>query len=214
MPNRSPSFSVAVVLLAAGASSRMGKPKMLLPWGQNTILGHLIDVWKKVGVQQIAVVYAERDGALKAELDRLAFPQENRITNPHPDRGMFSSIRCAAQWPGWKAALTHWAIVLGDQPHISRETLQTILDFSAANPERVCLPRQGGHRRHPVVLPRQVFAQLANSKAIDLKAFLDSLPIPAAFCELSDTALELDLDTPEEYDRAAGLYSSTSNIPI
>ena len=145
--------------------------------------------------------------ALQAELDRLGFSAKDRILNAAPERGMFSSIRCAAQWCGWRSDLTHWAIVLGDQTHISCETLQTILDFSAVNPERCCLPKQGGHRRHPVVLPRQGFAQLANSELIDLKSFLDSLRIPGAICELDDPALELDLDTPEDYDRAVSLYS-------
>ena len=200
--------SLAAVLLAAGRSSRMGRPKLLLPWADTSVLGHLIDQWQALKAEQLAVVCAADDLPIQAELDRLGFSANDRVLNAAPERGMFSSIRCAAQWSGWRADLTHWAIVLGDQPHISRETLQTILDFSAANPERVCLPKQGGHRRHPVVLPRQAFVQLANSEAIDLKAFLDSLPSPAAMCEINDPALELDLDTPEEYDRAVGLYSS------
>ncbi|SRR6266404_3238065 len=199
--------SLAAVLLAAGRSSRMGRPKLLLPWGATSVLGHLLDQWQALKSEQIAVVCAADDLLVQAELDRLGFSATDRILNVAPERGMFSSIRCAAQWCGWRSNLTHWVIVLGDQPHISCETLQTILDFSAVNPERLCLPKQGGHRRHPVVLPRQVFAQLANSELIDLKSFLDSLRIPGAICELDDPALELDLDTPEDYDRAVSLYS-------
>lgn len=201
-------FSLAVVLLAAGRSSRMGRPKLLLPWSGTSVLGHLIDQWQALKAEQVAVVSAADDSLIQAELDRLGFSANDRVLNAAPERGMFSSIRCAAQWPGWKTDLTHWAIVLGDQPHISRETLQTIISFSAANPERICLPEQGGHRRHPVFLPRQVFVQLPNSEATDLKAFLESLPIPAASCELNDPALELDIDTPDDYDRAVNLTRS------
>ena len=110
-------FFLGVVLLAAGRSTRMGKPKLLLPWGRTSVLGHLIKQWKALGAKQIAVVCAPDDGAMRVELDRLGFPVQDRIINPAPDRGMFSSIQCAAQWSGWQAALTHWAIVLGDQPH-------------------------------------------------------------------------------------------------
>jgi molybdenum cofactor cytidylyltransferase len=195
-------FSLAAILLAAGRSRRMGRPKLLLPWGATSVLGHLIGQWQALKAEQIAVVCAADDVLIQAELDRLGFSANARVLNAAPERGMFSSIQCAAQWHGWGAGLTHWAIVLGDQPHISRETLQTIIAFSAANPERVCLPKQGGHRRHPVVLPRKVFVQLANSEAIDLKSFLDSQSIPAAISELNDPALELDIDTPEDYDRA------------
>ena len=40
-----------VVILAAGASSRMGKPKLVLPWGKTSVLGHLIEQWKQAGGQ-------------------------------------------------------------------------------------------------------------------------------------------------------------------
>src|SRR5438552_18542235 len=109
MTKPSSSFLVAVVLLVAGASSRMGKPKMLLPWGKSTIIGHLIGVWKQLRVEDLAVVCAPRDQALNAELDHVGLPREHRIVNPDPARGMFSSIQCAAQWKGWDAKITHWA---------------------------------------------------------------------------------------------------------
>jgi molybdenum cofactor cytidylyltransferase len=89
-----------VILLGAGASTRMGRPKLLLPWGGTTVLGHLIAQWRALQAGQITVVCAA-DGPVPAELDRLAFAAENRIVNPHPEQGMFSSIQCAARWPGW-----------------------------------------------------------------------------------------------------------------
>src|SRR2546425_4724028 len=160
MPNRSRSFSVAVVLLAAGASSRMGKPKMLLPWGKTSVLGHLIDVWKQLGTEQIAVVCAAGDAATDVELDRLRFPQENRIANPNPSLGMFSSIQCAAQWRGWDAKITHWAIVLGDQPHLPASVLRSLLDFARHRPEKICQPSRNARPRHPVLLPTAAFRKL------------------------------------------------------
>src|SRR6266699_557070 len=117
------------VILAAGASSRMGKSKLVLPWGKTTVLGHLIRQWQQVGAKQIAVVRAADDNAIGAELDRLNFPVANRIMNPQPERGMMSSIQCAAAWPGWNGPLTHWVIVLGDQPHLRQETLRELVEF-------------------------------------------------------------------------------------
>src|SRR5712692_8184036 len=108
---QTPRFGVAI--LAAGASSRMGQPKMLLPWGKTTVIGHLIAQWQKAGAGQIAIVNAAGDQALTRELERLAFPPENRICNPAPELGMFSSIQCAARWSGWAQGLSHWAIALG-----------------------------------------------------------------------------------------------------
>src|SRR5438105_331727 len=110
--------SLGVIILAAGRSSRMGRPKLLLPWGNTSVLGHLLNCWTQLPATQIAVICAPSDDAIQAELNRLAFPLERRVFNPEPERGMFSSIQCAARWAGWKTTLTHWTIVLGDQPHL------------------------------------------------------------------------------------------------
>src|SRR5437867_10234004 len=105
------------VILAAGASSRMGKPKLVLSWGKTSVLGHLIKQWQQAAAKQIAVVHAAGDQAIGVELDRVNFPVADRIMNPRPERGMLSSIQCAAAWDGWSSGLTHWIVVLGDQPH-------------------------------------------------------------------------------------------------
>jgi molybdenum cofactor cytidylyltransferase len=138
-------------------------------------------------------------------LDRLRFPAQDRIINPAPERGMFSSIQCAAQWPGWEAALTHWALVLGDQPHLRPQTLRQVLDFSASHPTKVCQPARRGHGRHPVLLPRTVFRQLARSTATTLKEFLVARSQEAALCEVDDPGMDVDIDRPEDYAKAIDL---------
>jgi len=195
-----PPFSLGIVILAAGRSSRMGRPKLLLPWGETSVLGHLVGQWQAVGATQIAVVCAAGDAAINAELDCLSFSATQRIINPGPERGMFSSIQCAAGWQGWSPALTHWAIVLGDQPHLRLETLRTTVNFSAANPNKVCQPRKNGHRYHPVILPRDAFEHLHKSVAVNLKEFLASCE--SKFCEMTDAGLELDIDEPQDYQKA------------
>jgi len=194
-----------VVILAAGRSARMGQPKLLLPWGGTSVLGHLIEQWQALRANQIAVVCAPRNLAIQAELDRLGFPSKGRIHNSTPERGMFSSIRCAAQWPGWQKALTHWAIVLGDQPHLRPQTLRRVLDFSAAHPARICQPARRGHGRHPVLLPQTLFRELADSTAATLKEFLAARPRQLALCKVDDPGLEVDIDRPEDYGKAVAL---------
>jgi molybdenum cofactor cytidylyltransferase len=203
-PVKSKPFSLGVILLAAGASSRMGRSKMLLPWCATSVIGHLFAQWKSLGAKQITVVCGASDQAISDELDTLGFPKEHRILNPVPERGMFSSIQCAARWTGWSKVLTHWAVVLGDQPHLQEKTLRAIIDFTAAHPQKVCLPFQGGHRRHPVVLPAEVFRRLQNSTAQDLKQFLQTEDL--ARCEMDDPGLDLDIDRPEDYERAVQLF--------
>ena len=194
-------FHLGVVILGAGASARMGRPKLLLPWGETTVIGQILSQWQQLGAEQIAVVMRENDLPLASELARLKFPAANRIHNPQPERGMFSSIICAANWAGWKTHLTHWAIVLGDQPHLQTETLRTLRDGSAQNPQAICQPALGGREKHPVILPARAMADLKSPAAADLKAFLKLTDCPRVLCPVADAGLSLDLDTPDDYKR-------------
>jgi molybdenum cofactor cytidylyltransferase len=201
MPDQE-SFSLGAVVLAAGASSRMGSPKMLLPWGETTILGHLIALWTRLGANQIAVVRAPGLPPVVSELRRLQFSPENEVINPEPDRGMFSSIQQAAQWNGWSQGLTHWAILLGDQPHLKGESLEALLRFAKANPMLICQPGRHGRARHPVIVPRLVFETVAESKAETLRQFLLDSKCERRMIEIDDPGLAFDIDTPADYDRA------------
>ncbi len=191
-----------VIVLAAGQSRRMGQVKLLLPWGRTSILGRQVELWKQLPAGQITVVGAKGDTTVQAELDRLGFPESNRILNHWPESGMLGSIRCAANWSGWEAGLTHWVIALGDQPHLRPETLQRLLDFVATSPSKVCQPLYMGRLRHPVVLPRPILQQLGEIRTGTLKTFLTEISGQVAGCEINDEGLGFDIDTPADYQRA------------
>jgi molybdenum cofactor cytidylyltransferase len=195
---------LAAIILAAGRASRMGRPKMLLEWGATTIVGHLVSEWGRVGAEQIAVVCAGNDSDIQATLREINFPGPCVIHNPAPERGMFSTILCAAQWPGWNPGITHWALALGDQPHLQFRTLRAMAEFSATHPDQVCQPAYGGRPRHPVFLPKKIFRELFASPAAHMKEFLSGREI--GLCELDDSGLELDIDRPEDYERALRLW--------
>jgi molybdenum cofactor cytidylyltransferase len=187
----------------------MGRPKMLLPWGTTSVLGHLIRSWRKARSDQITIVCASGDSAIEVEMDRLNFPRENRIQNPDPARGMFSSLQCGACWTGWQPSLTHCAVALGDQPHLQSATLTFLIDFARQHPEKICQPAQGGRTRHPVILPVAAFKRLAVSNAGTFQQFLRSAPEQVASIELSDPGLDLDIDTPGDYQKALKLSAPT-----
>src|SRR5256885_15527865 len=84
---RSP-LILGVTILAAGASSRMGKPKLLLPWGETSVFGHLIGQWQALGAKQIAAVHGAGDKAIGRELDRLGFPLAQPLTKPPTGSGL------------------------------------------------------------------------------------------------------------------------------
>jgi CTP:molybdopterin cytidylyltransferase MocA len=135
-------------------------------------------------------------------LDSLKFPEANRIINPEPERGMLSSIRCAAAWRGWSRKITHWIITLGDQPHLRERTLRALLRFGSAHPDNICQPMRNGRPKHPVLLPRKAFFALKNSPAETLRDFLQSRQSENAGFESDDAGLDFDMDEPADYKRA------------
>jgi molybdenum cofactor cytidylyltransferase len=182
----------------------MGRPKLLLPWCGTTVVGHLIGQWQELKATQIAIVIRRGDALLDGELDRLGFARANRIVNPQPKSGMFSSIQCAADWPGWQAGLGAWALVLGDQPHLKNRTLRDLLDFHDAHRLSICQPEYAGRARHPVILPGTAFAELKQSQAGTLRRFLQQSRHSVKLCPINDPGLALDLDRPEDYQAAQG----------
>src|SRR5437867_1518016 len=135
----------------------MGRPKLLLPWGNKTILAHLVEQWTELSAAQIAIV-VEQGSKVTAEGERLKaegvrpnieHPTEGTgvegtsvevIINRKPESGMWSSVQCAARWQGWKEDVTHFVITLGDQPHVAIGTLKVIMNFAAENAEWICQP--------------------------------------------------------------------------
>jgi molybdenum cofactor cytidylyltransferase len=201
-------MKLGVVLLAAGASSRMGRPKMLLPWQGTTVLGHLLDQWALLEPACLAVVCAANNVALHAELDQLNFPAGRRIINPHPERGMFSSVQCASAWLNWPTNLTHVAVALCDQPQVRLETLRQQMQFAAKHPDAVTQPAREGRGRHPVGLPASLFAAIASTTAENLKQFLLTSGTRIERWESGDAGLDLDLDEPADYERALRLITT------
>ncbi len=190
---------IAVAILGAGMSTRMRRPKLLLPWKETSVIGHIISQWKAQNISNIAVVCRREDRALHEELQRCGALSSALILNDKPEEGMFSSVLCVANWSGWSPALTHHILALGDQPHLRDETLRSLLEFAAANPEKICQPSWNGRPRHPIVFPRANLLELKSPVESDLKQFLRNRANQVALCAIDDPGLDRDLDTPEDY---------------
>lgn len=194
-----------VVILAAGASRRMGRPKLLLPWGGGLVIDHLVSQWRRLGADRIGVVYSSANEALVARLGRIDGMRLVWIENPDPSRGMFSSIQCAARYENWGSDLTHWALTLGDQPHVREDSLRALLRFAERNSDVICQPSRGERPRHPVVIPRTPFEALRYADVPNLKVFLQRRDSQRRLIPIEDVGLDLDIDTPADYEAALRL---------
>jgi molybdenum cofactor cytidylyltransferase len=190
-----------VVILAAGASTRMSTCKLLLPWGEKTILTHLLDQWRITGAAQIAPVIDPSNQPLRKALLHAGLSPSDWIENPSPQLGMFSSLQEASRWTGWLSTLTHWIISLGDQPHIQISTLRLLLDAARKNPTRICQPALNGHTAHPIILPASNFRELAHHDVPDLRTYIRRREAFRLRVPVKDAGVSGDLDTPEDYTR-------------
>jgi molybdenum cofactor cytidylyltransferase len=204
----------SVVILAAGASSRMGRPKLLLPWGETTILAHLTRTWRDAGAAEIGVVTSGLNSPLEEEMNRLADEGIHRITNPEPARGMFSSVQAAAQYSGWKVQASHYALTLGDQPQVRVATFRQLVECAAEFPKCIIQPSYNGRPKHPVIFAQAWWEELARSDAATLRDFLNAHRDAIRLVNVSDPGLEIDLDTPGDYQKASSLYGSIENAKV
>ncbi len=194
-------FAFGVVILAAGASTRMGACKLLLPWGEKTILTHLLDQWRIAGAAQIAPVIDPSNQPLRKALAYAGFSPSDWIENESPQLGMFSSLQKASRWTGWLSTLTHWIISLGDQPHIETSTLCVLLNAARENPTRICQPALNGETAHPIILPGSNFRELAQNDIPDLRTYIRTREALRLRVAVEDAGVSRDLDTPEDYAR-------------
>ncbi len=197
--------SFAVVILAAGRSQRMKRPKLLLPWEDTTILGHHVRLWQSLCAAQIAIVVAADNIPIRTELNKADYRGVHVILNDLPSGEMFDSILCASSWTGWGTHISRWIVALGDQPQIQAETLRELIHFSFRNQEKICHPVRDGKTLHPVVFRKWAWPQLRlMPRYQSLNEFLIEHEPACAKFECNAPELAQDIDYPVDYLRAKG----------
>lgn len=188
---------ISGLVLAAGESQRMGQPKLLLPFGRGTVIETIFRQIKASKLEHALVVVSPQDKII-TELAR-NFSLSVAI-NPHPEKGMLSSIICGLDHlPSETEAVI---IILGDQPAISSSVINLLIVSYRVKMKGIIVPVYQGKRGHPVLIDlkyRQEISQL--NPEIGLRALLrqnaaDVLEIP-----VTEVGVVLDIDTPEDYLR-------------
>jgi molybdenum cofactor cytidylyltransferase len=191
---------IAGVILAAGKSSRLGRPKQLLALGDRTVLQHVVDAAGEADLDDIVVVLGHRASEVEASL-RLPAPARV-VVNPEYGSGQTSSLRTGLRALG---AETRAAIVLlGDQPGVAPEAIRTVAAAYRRTDGPVVQASYGGRPGHPVLLDRRVWPEVqavpGDVGARDLLASHPEWVVPA---EVPGDPPP-DLDTWEDYRRLGG----------
>jgi molybdenum cofactor cytidylyltransferase len=192
MPRSATDPSVTGLILAAGGSRRLGRPKQLLPFAGGTLLGHVLGVARGCRFDQLVVAIGGAADEVRSEVDLSGVEVvENRAYG----EGCSSSIAAALAAVAPRTVLL--VLLLGDQPGVTPAAVAALVGGRGDAPLAVC--RYDDGRGHPIAFARSVFPDLAALhgdrgvwKLLDRRAD-DVVEVPVA------GLIPLDVDTEEDY---------------
>jgi molybdenum cofactor cytidylyltransferase len=191
---------VSAVVLAAGASTRMGRAKQLLPLGETTVLTRTIENVRSAGLDDIVLVLGASADAIRRQLPQSLLESVKVVINHAYGQGMASSLREGLSNIDSRsdAAL----IILGDQPFLRPLTLHQIIDGYRGSRAQIVVPTYQGERGNPVLLDRSVFSEaMALEGDIGCRAIFANHLGDMLKVEVEDMGVLLDLDDPADYER-------------
>lgn len=189
------------IVLAAGRSSRFGRPKALASTGEASFISHILKTLSDAGISERIVVCREGDKAVAGEAER-AVPPAMVIDNPDADRGQLSSLLTgldAIDRPDVDGVL----VTLVDMPLVSPSTVRRLIEAAAASSAVVIRASYAGRHGHPVIFKRAAFDALRRADpSVGAKAVVHAMATEDV--EVSDGGVVEDVDTPADYERLFG----------
>jgi 4-nitrophenyl phosphatase len=188
---------VAAIILAAGASTRMGRPKQLLPVGGRPMVRRVAEAVCAAGPAQVIVVVGAYAEAVRQALAGLPLQV---IANEQWAAGMSTSLHAGlrAVEPGVRAAL----IVLADQPGLTPDLIRALVDRYQATGIPVVAPFFRGRRGSPVLFDRALFGELLAVEGDEGgRQVLARYEQRLARVEVAAAELLRDVDTRQEYEQ-------------
>jgi molybdenum cofactor cytidylyltransferase len=193
---------ISAIILAAGRSRRMGVQKLLLPYGGETLIGHIAAEVLRSPVDRTFVIVGQDAARVAAALP--AAPGSGQhieiITNPDPGGEMLSSVRCGlrALPPDCEAVL----VALGDQPSITADLVGRMVAAYRASGRGIVVPVHGGRGGHPIIFSTRYRQEvLSRFDDVGLRGLRQAHPEDVLELDSPDPAVLSDMDYPADYRR-------------
>lgn len=186
----------AAIVLAAGLSRRMGRPKLLLDLRGKPVIRHTTECLLAAGLKQVLVVVGPEHEAIGKALGGL---DVQLVVNPTPEAGQGSSVSAGirALPPATEAAL----IALGDQPDLSTDVIKRLLEALKSPGKHIAAPRYADGLGNPVLFAAAVFTELLVLPGDrGARSVVEKDPSRLAVVDVA-SPMPSDLDTPEDYLR-------------
>jgi molybdenum cofactor cytidylyltransferase len=193
---------IPAIVLAAGKSSRMGRPKATLPLDDgDTFLTRIVRTFVNAGVEDVVVVVGHDADAIVASCSNVAGLAARFVDNPDYERGQLSSLLTGLRVvdrPGVVAVL----VTLVDVPLVSAATVRAVVERYRITHAPIVRPVQGDRHGHPVLIDRSLFDALRHADpSAGAKSIIRANVSSAGDVQVDDPGAFADADTPEEYER-------------
>ena len=186
---------ITCIVLSAGESKRMGKPKLLLPLGESTILEQTVDNFLSSKVNEVIVVV----GDSAEEMTRLIARRPVKVAvNPIYRQGMSTSIAAGLSLTSDKTR----AVMLGlaDQPFIDTQTINYLIKAFNTHKKGIAIPVYQGRRGHPVIFAIKYKEELLKLKGdIGGRQIIDQHPDDILEVAVNCEGINIDIDTYDNY---------------
>jgi molybdenum cofactor cytidylyltransferase len=150
-------MSTAAVVLAAGESRRLGRPKQLEPWGGTNLLSHVVARTRQFPVDEVWVVLGHDYERI---LEAIDFGDVGIIENPEWAEGIASSIRVGLDALTRLSRCDKALIVMGDQPSVAVEVVEGLMESHARSDQPVSVPKYRYSWGNPVLVDRSLWPRL------------------------------------------------------
>ncbi len=189
---------ITAVVLAAGRSERMGRPKMLLPFGRRTLIETVLAGVLKSRVDEVVVVVGAHREAIEPVVSKLGL---RTVFNEDFDAGMLSSVvRGLSEVP---AATEAVLVVLGDHPYPPASVIDRLISARERTGKGIVLPLHRGRRGHPVLIDLRYRERVtALDPSVGLRQLMRDHPDDVLEVPVRTPAVLADIDRPADYRKA------------
>jgi molybdenum cofactor cytidylyltransferase len=147
----------SALVLAAGGSRRLGRPKQLVDWQGTPLLGAVLAAVRGWPVESVAVVLGAFEEEILAAVD---LEDDLVVVNPEWEEGIASSLRVGLDALGRETRAERAFIVLGDQPRIPPDVPAGLIAAMDASGKPAAVPKYRYQRANPVLVDRRLWARL------------------------------------------------------
>lgn len=194
---------ISAIILAAGASSRMGQPKAEMRFGQTgeTVLSRIVSAILAGGVPQIVVVGGAHLDAVRRAMPTHE-PRARVVEHAGWEQGQLSSLLAGLEAVDDHLLLEAVLVTPVDVPLVSASTVAAVIAAWRRSRAPIVRPVNGDRHGHPVIFDRSIFADLRSADpAIGAKAVFATHRDRVLNVEVNDAGAFEDIDTPEDYAR-------------